>query len=1192
MRIRRIELTGFKSFVDRTTFQFGPGICGIVGPNGCGKSNVIDAIKWTLGEQSASTLRGKAMEDVIFAGSDSRAPSGRAEVVIAFDNTDGVFGGRYRRFSEIQIGRRLHRGGRSDYLLNQTPARLKDIVELFMDSGVGARAYSIIEQGRVDTIVNASPAQMRVFIEEVAGINRFKQQRVEAERRMHRTRDNLLRVADRAAELGKQRTQLERQAEKASSFRRLRAEYKAASLKALVAEGLALRADHEAKMAAVAELVSALRNADADELTAQEAAAAAESAAGDARQAHEQLREERQRAESDAELKAREQQFRSEERKGLLGRLETLGAELTELDERIGELRRDDEGAAGELADGMKQLSTAESGLRDAVRAESTARELAEKSRHAVEDAKSKALHELTEAGRCRNLAQLLDARVTAAQASLVAAGEEQATGARDIEAAEVAAASARETLSGAAAERAALRERREQAGWAVQHAKTHAREVDAARDAARRDIDRVKARRDSLTELLERFEGFSDGVRMLMARYAPTDDSGVLGVVADLLVVPEESEVAVAAALGDLAQGVVFRDAKAARRAADWVLAEDLPRVRLIALGGKRANSGLAAVVTDESAPGLAAQLLGEAELVEDLPSRSSAPKITADGARLDRHGWLVGRAADAAAGHRARQRDAEALQIEVDEQTARLAVAEAAAEQAAEALTARKSERDELAAEAHQAELRELACKRDASEAAAALDRARGAADRIARARERAQSELANLTTQRGTARTQADEAEARGAAIDEQIAQLRATSEAASADAARAAEAATTVRVSVAELRQRVAGRQREHRRLQSQLDDLLRRRDRLDRERTASTARRDQLARDIARLAAESTERTDAAGVLQTRVTEAEAARQAADAGLAAARAAVTEVGSGLATLRSRRGAADVALAEVRSALKAVGDRAAEFDLLLRPLLEQLENGDSPTVEFKGEGSVELLADELPPESVAAFAEQATRLDAKIEGLGPVNLGAGDEFAEVDARWSELVGQKEDLESALKDLVKAIAKIEKETRERFRTAFDGVAGHFGRLYPRLVGGGRAELTLTTPDDLLETGVDMIVEPPGKRPQNLNLLSGGEKAMAAIALVFAIFQVKPSPFCLLDEVDAPLDEANSRRFNSMLRELATDTQFVVITHNRTTMEVADFLYGVTMQKAGVSSVVSVRLDEVPEDQDEASA
>jgi chromosome segregation protein len=576
-----------------------------------------------------------------------------------------------------------------------------------------------------------------------------------------------------------------------------------------------------------------------------------------------------------------------------------------------------------------------------------------------------------------------------------------------------------------------------------------------------------------------------------------------------------------------------------------------------------------------DPATPGLAAQLLGS--------SFVDSGRVQAGGGV-----WIPGQD-ERASGLLGQRREVREL-AERSETLEREAAALRAAREAAEKRFADlSSQRDEAKVAAHAAELKELTCKRDVDEAA--RRRARVAASLAVGAEERGR-----LQARRATADEELAGASESVKAVDGQheshvakLEALRAEAEQAEREAELAAAGAAALRVELAAAEHGAAGHQREARRCESQATDVDRRVQRSEQERRALQAREIHLKDLVEKLEQD-------AGLLsseQKRLGD-EVAASAAAREQAAAEWRRSEEGMGgqrqkLEQQRRKIAAEEVALAESRTALQAHRVRAASaFDLDLDPLLDTLAKESKVTVEFKGEagGSITVEEHEIGDATrVEASRQEALALAAKIERLGPVNLAAAQEFTEVDARHTEMLTQKEDLEAALGNLRKAINTIETETRDRFAAAFAAVSERFSQIYPQLVGGGRAELSLTHPDDLLMTGIDIMVQPPGKSARNLTLLSGGEKAMAAIALVFGIFGVKPSPFCLLDEVDAPLDDANSRRFNVMLREMSAETQFIVITHNRTTMEVADILYGVTMQTPGVSSVVSVKLDQIPQ-------
>jgi chromosome segregation protein len=1175
MRIRRIELRGFKSFVDKTVFQLGPGVSGVVGPNGCGKSNVIDAIRWTLGEQNASLLRGKAMEDVIFSGSEGRKPSSLAEVHIAFDNADGSFGGAWGRFAEIEVGRRLYRDGTSSYLINRAECRRKDIVALFLDTGVGARAYSIIEQGRVGFIVNAKPEERRVLIDEVAGINRFKSQRIEAERRMERTKNNLVRVGDMITEMARQRRSLQIQAGRATRYREMRNRWKAADLRALLGASRVDRAGFVRARDALTGLSSEEKRLLEELDAAQAKSVALREKAEQARRGYEQLRERSSDVDSKRQLALREGQFRAEERRGVTERLERLGADVLDMESNLRTLSKESEEATARSAEARAKLMGASGRMASASGAEDSKRSLARAARQQVEQSKARIVELMAEVARKKNQSSYIERQRDEIDAHLERLEVQVSDGASETKDAERAVELSLRALEAGTAARA-------EADAALVQIQSGLAEARSTAASARQEFERidgerrrVEARHDSLEQLLWGMEGYSDGVRALVDKLKASPETGFLGTIADLLDLPAELEATVELALGDRLQGVVVSDLPASLAGLDGVAGGRLFLVEASDEGAAASGSLAQSVGGSDQAPGLANQLLGSS-FADEAGVRSGGGV------------WLRGkdeRASGLLGQKRVVRELAEQREVLEAEASAHRSAREAAEQRFAEG----SSQRDEAKGAAHAAELKELTCKRD-------VDEANSGRARIAAGAEHAQQERVRLEARRKTfgeelaGVTSAIEGrEKEHESLGHQQESLRQAAAAAEREAEGATAAATALRVELAAAEQGAAGHQREARRLESQLGDVDRRVKRSEQERRGLGARDVQLKELVGKLQAEAELLESEQKRLGDAVAAAAGATDRASSEWRRSEDGMAEHRQKVEVLRRKIGAEEVALAEARTGLQAHRVRAASaFDLDLDPLLETLATEGVVTVQFKGEdaGSVTVEEQEVcDAVRVEAQRQEALNLAAKIERLGPVNLAAEEEFTEVDARHAEMLGQKEDLEEALGNLRKAIHKIEVETRDRFGAAFAAVSERFSQIYPQLVGGGRAELSLTEPDDLLGTGIDIMVQPPGKSAKNLTLLSGGEKAMAAIALVFGIFQVKPSPFCLLDEVDAPLDDANSRRFNVMLRAMSAETQFIVITHNRTTMEVADILYGVTMQVPGVSSVVSVQLDQVPQ-------
>lgn len=1192
MRIKRLELRGFKSFVDATVFHLGPGISAVVGPNGCGKSNVIDAIRWTLGEQSPSTLRGKAMSDVIFAGSEGRAPANVCEVSLVFDNADGGFGGRHARYAEIEVTRRLDRAGNSIYSLNRERCRLKDVVDLFVDTGVGARAYSIIEQGRVGFVVSARPEERRLLVDEVAGVNRFKGQRTEAERRIKETRANLARVADLEGEMERQRSSLEEQARKAARFVELRRRYKELSLRAHLLDGIEARWAELARRREADAADEALAQLEARRTERDEALAKARAEATASREALAAHRE--RRASLEGTLSGAE-----ERRSDLDDQARSLADTIADLSRR----QADDEGAgdrwtarlgkaAEAAAEARERLVHVRASLEAAQRIRTERQNAERAARASLEEVKQRQLECMTAAARHRNSAVLLRRRLE----DIAEERRADAAGQKDDEdrtrRADDAVREAKDALARAQEARSEAKAERADAERIVQELSSGASAAISAWESAVAERTRREASVRAEADLVESLAGAEEGTRALV-QWLREDDgvaaAGYLGLVADLLVVPSDLEATVELALGERVDALVFSTPEALRAAVAWGLAHRPGRARLLLLQGEDdVAEGLAArVESHPAAPGLATQLLAGVTVAADLdglPTDAAAavlpPNVSVRGHEVVLGPPGRGTRALARRGHlRALEEALVAAEAAVDEASDARRVALDARRQAQQAL-------ESTTRRLHERELAELGGRRDLESATRA---ARALAEEVSRAATRAlrlEETAARLASELERVEQDLASAEARRGQLDAELETARGAGVAAEAELATASQALTDAQLALADARHDAATAERDHRRLQDEVERGVRERERLARDLEAARKR-------LAQIETRKAQSQEAATRAEAELAALRETGPALERRAESARSTVDEATEALARTRSELGAARRESRDARSGAVRAEARLAhlvervreEFAVNLLGRVDRVLEGEAIRVQVTaGPGRppvvVELAPQEIFPPAGPLHSE-ATSLSRQAEAMGAVNMAAAEEFADVDARWRELKGQREDLEAALDDLKRAIGHIERETRQRFREAFDAVAQRFGALYPRLVGGGRAELTLTEPDDLLATGVEIRVEPPGKRLQNLQLLSGGEKAMAAIAFVFAIFEVKPSPFCLLDEVDAPLDEANSRRFNGMLAELATTTQFVVITHNRTTMEVADVLYGVTMQTAGVSSVVSVRVD-----------
>jgi len=1175
MKIKRLEISGFKSFADKVLLDFQQGVTGVVGPNGCGKSNIVDAIRWCMGEQSAKHLRGKSMEDVIFAGSENRRPLGMAEVSLVFSTEDGRAPAKFLDYAEIQLTRRLYRDGESDYLINKTPCRLLDITELFMDTGVGTRAYSIIEQGKIGQILHSRPEERRFLIEEAAGVTKFKSRKQLALKKIESTRQNLTRLADVLGEIRRQLTSLQRQAKKAEKFREYRDELRDTELlfsardyrDAQEQRGLAER-ELASLNDRIREVFSASAASEARVEQSRLALLEAEKLLTIAQEDIYRIRSEFSAAENGLE-------FQRKELAGLEGRLSRLEAEAGELDQRLKEcaaqrelleLRRDT--SAVESSSMTDELQRLEADLAEQQQGEEELQRQLESRRKELFEALSESAQfksrQETARKRQAGVAERLERHV---REGLQLAERLELAGRRAAELdTELAAAIALQ--EGCRVELAQLRGREEEL-------KVRLPELDKSWQTRRDELNRVSSRLHSLKELEAQFAGYGQGVKNLMksAELRP----GFNGLLADSIETSPELEAAVEAALADHLQCIVCSGDDGALRSLAYLKEQNGGRVGLALpldivaqpvtdVAGAVPLS--ARVTVSGPCSGLIRRLLGNVMLVDDLQkaiklgrSHPDLSFVTPGGEMVAQGGIITGGSTEQVQKgiiHKKREiKDLEEQAASLEHEVTRLG-----------------GERDELhrqsreTAEAlkvagaglHQSELKLTGLRKDRQQAA----------DEILRVEERLAVqtlESANLTEEKEGLEAEIRLADERLAAsgsasqeLEQDVARLKTGLDTRREQLSSARERVTTLRVQAATLREQHEAHLRGIADLERQSQDLLRRMT-SDREDTQKG----------------STERLQ----LQTAITAGSERLEVLLLQQLAAENRLTEVRTTYEAAGGDLTVIETQARQLREESDTVRQSQAELNLRFSTLSMQAEHLEQSLLEKSRISMGEALArlagvDFDEPVRRARMVE----LQRQLDEMGEVNLMAIDEYAGMEERFTFLSAQKEDLEDSLRSLQQAIQRINRTTRQRFQETYDLVNAKFQEVFPRLFCGGRAELRLTNEDDLLETGIDIIVQPPGKKLQNVTLLSGGEKALTAVALIFSIFLIKPTPFCLLDEVDAPLDDANIGRFNEMVREMSEVSQFIIITHNKATMQVADTLYGITMEEPGASKVVSVRL------------
>lgn len=1183
MYLRKLELHGFKSFAERTVLHFDPGITAIVGPNGCGKSNVVDAVRWVIGEQRARILRSEKMENVIFNGTSKRRALGMSEVLLTIENTRSVLPTEY---TEVQLGRRLYRSGDSEYLLNGVPCRLKDVTDLFMDTGMGAGAYSVIELKMIEDILSESNEDRRRLFEEAAGITKYKLRRKQTLSKLDSTQADLNRVRDLTDEIGKRVRSLKRQAEKAVKYKEYRSRLEQLELALARLEFDRLT---EQERTLTSEITSLRRQIEA---------ASAKEANGEA--TLEQLRLElvrREQALSDRQraLNGHLESVRAleTERRLAAERLESARRELDRIRREADEeaLRRDELAAEAERLEA--ELAAAEPALEAALARLRETETERDRTRAAVE-AQRRQLQELRQeerradeerTGRRRSLDRLTS-RLELLEAELVrlsAQGDELGTSAGERERRhEAAAAWLEEARAAAASARQALEEatrQRAEATEALEAAQEELRGAERRREA-------VAAEVQLLESLVSSYEEFPDTVRYLAAAREWTDRD--LRTVADVLTGPDEDRVALEAALGPFASCIVVESEEEARRAVGLLRRERKGQATFILLDRLPAAAAELPEVPAGAAPlrqrvrlaapayaSLADALLAGRYVVDDLEqaralAAGAAPGVSVyarTGEWVDARGMLHGGSEQAApsplAGRLSRREqlgETRTLLGTLEEEIARLR----------EAVDGRRAELEGIPFGDRQQQLRNA--EKALLEAEKELDRASYEREAVGNRQADLQGRVAEVRASLEAGRSEREALEAAFQELDLTV------------ETRRAERAGAEEQFALAEQESRTA----------------------VGRHSDASIAavqarnRRDNAARDLERtggqietLESRAAERARRRGELEATITETEARKDALEAEYEGIRSGGAELEEAVAYAEEAMRQSREAIANVEGDLRndrrhretlvreenARAVRLAEVHTRREDLIRHIQDDFEVAIE-----TTEVTLEEALDERSARGEVQELR--SKIRGLGSVNELALEAYEEERERFEFLTTQQQDLEEAEGKLLETIGEINTTASERFRETFAAIEANFSSIFQRLFGGdAAAQVVLVDPDDPLESPIEINARPRGKRPSTISQLSGGEKTLTAIALLFAIYLVKPSPFCILDEVDAPLDDANVERFMRLIREFAKDTQFILVTHNKRTMEAADRLYGITMQEQGVSRLVGVKFDEAVE-------
>ena len=1234
LKLKRVEIQGFKSFCDRTDMTFpGSGIAAIVGPNGCGKSNLSDAISWALGEQSVKSLRGNRMEDVIFAGTRDRKPLSMAEVTMTLVDPTGehlpkalekVNGHAHQAGTngdranghgatngggqpaahhpvaahvlhphQITITRRLFRNGESEYLIDGRHARLRDIQDLFMGTGLGPESYAIIEQGRIGQLLSSKPQDRRAVIEEAAGVSKFKAKRRLAEAKLEGAKQNLSRVFDILEEVGRQANSLKRQAAKARRYRELHAEMMAqlrlavsGRFRMLEREATKIALDLNEATQQFQSISAQVADSEHEQRDRQEKVFAKEAELTAARQRLSELRLEAERTRGRVEAQARE--AAAIETRMAQGEAETL-----ELETRATALAQEIQAHDATLAALERQAQEARVELESKTSERDTLEDAVRERENLLEEGRRQVLCLLGEASTLRNLLAQIETHLESLARDRTRIEKEEAAAAADAERLARRKSELADLLSARQLELESLADQRRRVEGDLNDHKSRMAEQRRLLEQIRSDSSRMKARKDSLEEILSHRAYTTESVKRLFSAYqqGQAHDLRPLGVLADFVEVEPAHEKAAEEFLHDELEYVLVRD---------WAQAEigiNLMRMDLDGRATFLIHPEPGAPVAPMPAPeppigpatGIVARLSDVLRMTNGLTQAPAAllPRLARCFLADDRQAaqqlalqypdyyFLVGDGVcyygHAVSGGRKTGSGPLGLKRELRELTATSAAKQRELEETSRSLDTLEREIHGLSEELERVRGVQQGQERDAL----ALDHEiRKLSEEQARVNQRLsvarlefrriEQETARSREQQQDSRLLAEEKEQARLAEEEALAGFRAELEAFQSKARQLAEEHSALRVQLAGREERQRAERSAQARLQAQAEEV--------------AQRHGEIVAELERLGVERVR------LLACNLDLEELSRRLAGEG-ALAEEEVARLARQEEELRESLAALDEALRRLRADLQAAQERRSQVEVLLvekRAALRYLDEACQKELNAPVARVAE-SAETVPDEADLAEAEEeCNALKARIEALGPVNPQALEEYEEAQQRYDFLNAQRQDLLDSIRDTEKAIQEIDTESRKRFTDAFHAINQHFRETFTKLFGGGIAEMRLADEENANECGIDIVASPPGKRLQNVLLLSGGEKALTALALLMAIFRYTPSPFCVLDEVDAPLDEPNIQRLMGLLREMAAQTQFVMITHAKRTMEAASALYGVTMQEPGVSRLVSVRFEQ----------
>ena len=1185
MKIKKLEILGFKSFPERVSLSFPGGITGIVGPNGCGKSNIVDAVLWVAGERKARHLRARLMEDVIFNGADGNKPMGMAEVSVLFSNENGGVPAEYGGYEEIMVTRRLFRSGESEYYINKNPCRLKDVMDLFAGTGVGMNAYSIMEQGKVDFVLNSKPQERRMLFEEAAGIAKFRERKRAALMKMESTEQNLLRLRDIIGEIKRQINGLNRQVKRAERFKAYKGEMREIDLKIAAEEYgelLKKREGIEEALAGLREEGTRVtrrlgRTQNFIEQTRQRLVEV-EEGFNEAQRKALGVQNEVQRGEDGIEVLKRELERLSQLEKQYL-------EEIGQLNSKLEETRSEKARMEGEKLDLRQQILSEEAGLKEKERELESFKRQNEDTTSELEDEKANLVDILSQISTSRNNTSSLEREIEGLEKRMARSEVEQREAKGGIEETEKLLSGSGERMNTLTSSMAKLEGERESLGADIDDLRARILAEESELKKMDEMLHREGSRLESLRELEKNYEGYDRGVKAIMLSKDKGELDGIYGLIGDMIEVEQRFEAALEAALDRRLQCILVKGLEEGLEALRYLKDRSCGRSTFIPITPKGSirDAGRENRSKEEGLLGSLAQFVRVREefspvitfllegiwLVDNLDRAHKMWKegkgfrilVTLDGEVLERDGSLTGGGIEGSGfGLLERRRLIKGLEGSVSGLREEIRLKGIILGKLTDTISVREGELEALLEDRHKREIELMDCKRDLDQRTQELTRQRQRSEIVEFEGKQLQSELEARREELGTLSTQLRELDGRRRDGEESIRELKAKLDA-------KAVALEEINRDVTGLKVNAAAQREKMKAIEALLSNL----------EQSQRGTKDEIARKlrgVERVREEISEARERVEALRKRGQESTKEHKSLTRMVAAQKRQRERL---TAILRESESSHE----RLKLERDEIGQKANELNLKMAELHLSVEHLEGRISEKYGLSLGKLVEERVPDFQRDSAESRLNELRAALDELGEVNLVALEEYEELKERYDFLMEQKRDLEDAMDDLKRAISRINRTTTRQFSKAFEAVRGKFQEVFARVFKGGRGDLVLTDEKDLSTTGIEIVAQPPGKRLQDIDLLSGGEKTLVAIALLFSFFLVKPTPFCLLDEVDAPLDDANIARFVELVSELSKTSQFILVTHNKKTIEISNTLYGLTMETPGISKVVSVRLN-----------